>query len=63
MIRFYALSGMATIIAFAVFGLTEAWLARNPFVRTYLMSILVFMSSIAVVKASKAKAIFTVNKV
>ncbi len=48
-IRFYALSGMATIIAFAVFGLTEDWLARNPFVRTYLMSILVFMSSIAIV--------------
>ena len=52
-IRFYALSGMATIIAFAVFGLTEGWLARNPFVRTYLMSILVFMSSIAVVKGRK----------
>lgn len=49
-VRFYALSGMATIIAFAVFGLTEAWLSRNPFVRTYLMSILVFMSSIAVIK-------------
>jgi len=54
-IRFYALSGMATIIAFAVFGLTEGWLARNPFVRTYLMSILVFMSSIAIrIEAQKS---------
>ena len=49
-IRFYALSGMATIIAFAVFGLTESWFSRNSFVRTYLMSILVFMSSIAIRK-------------
>ena len=52
-LRFYALSGMTTIIAFAVFGLTEGWLARNMFVRTYLMSILVFMSSIAIVKMKK----------
>lgn len=52
-IKFYALSGMTTIIAFAVFGLTEGWLARNMFVRTYLMSILVFMSSIAIVKIKK----------
>jgi len=44
---------MTTIIAFAVFGLTEGWLARNMFVRTYLMSILVFMSSIAIVKIKK----------
>lgn len=55
-IRFYALSGMATIISFAVFGLTADWLARSPFVRTYLMSILVFMSSIAVIKQTKASS-------
>ena len=52
-LKFYALSGMTTIIAFAVFGLTEGWLARNMFVRTYLMCILVFMSSIAVIKMKK----------
>ncbi|MBN4079172.1 O-antigen ligase family protein [Beggiatoa alba] len=52
-IKFYALSGMTTIIAFAIFGLTEGWLARNMFVRTYLMSILVFMSSIAVIKMKR----------
>lgn len=49
-LRFYALAGMATVLAFAVFGLTEAWLVRNPLVRTYLMFILVFMTSIAVRK-------------
>jgi len=49
-LNFYSLSGMTTIIAFAVFGLTEGWLARKPFVLTYVMCILVFMSSIAVVK-------------
>lgn len=49
-IKFYALSGMATIIAFAVFGLTEGWLARNTLLRVYLMSMLVFMSSIAIRK-------------
>jgi O-antigen ligase len=52
-LKFYALSGMTTILAFAVFGLTEGWLARNVFVRTYVMCILVFMSSIAVRKAGK----------
>ena len=52
-IQFYALAGMVTIIAFAVFGLTESWLSRNAFVRTYLMSILVFMSSIAVVEQQR----------
>jgi O-antigen ligase len=52
-LSFYALSGMTTIIAFAVFGLTEGWLARNMFVRTYLMCILVVMSSISVIKAKK----------
>jgi len=49
-LNFYSLSGMTTIIAFAVFGLTEGWLARKPFVLTYVMCIVVFMSSIAVVK-------------
>lgn len=49
--QFYALAGMITIVAFAVFGLTEAWFARNSFVRTYLMCVLVFMSSISVRKA------------
>lgn len=47
-LRFYALAGMTTILAFAVFGLSEEWLGRNPLVRTYLMFILVFMTSIAV---------------
>lgn len=52
-IKFYALSGMATIIAFAIFGLTEAWVVRNAFVRMYLICILVFMSSIALISSKK----------
>jgi len=56
-LNFYALSGMATIIAFAVFGLTEGWLARKPFVLTYIMCILVFMSSISVVKSKEKEVI------
>jgi len=52
-VKFYALSGMTAIIAFAVFGLTEGWLARKPFVHTYIMCLLVFMSSIAIVKGEE----------
>ncbi len=33
--RFGALSGLVTVAAFATFGLTEDWMARNPFVNTY----------------------------
>ena len=52
-IRFYSLAGMLVVLSFSIFGLTEGWLARNPFVRTYLMCILVFMSSIAVAKSTR----------
>lgn len=52
--RFYALAGMTTIIAFAIFGLTEAWIVRNGFVRTYLMCILVFMSGIGVIHGKES---------
>ena len=55
--KFYALSGMVTIISFVVFGLTEGWLARSVFVKTYLMCILVFMSSIAIRKSKQAQSI------
>jgi len=58
-IRFYALSGMATVIAFSVFGLTEGWLARNAFTRTYVFFILVFMSSIAIRKIKKTTVVLS----
>lgn len=47
--RFYALSGLLTLVAFAEFGLTEGWTSRNPFVNPYIIYIAVFASSLAVV--------------
>ncbi len=46
--RFYALSGLLTVVAFAEFGLTEGWTSRNPFVNPYIIYIAVFASSLAV---------------
>lgn len=46
--RFYALSGLLTVVAFAEFGLTEGWTSRNPFVNPYIMYVAVFASSLAV---------------
>lgn len=45
-LKFYSLSGIILISSFMVFGLTESWLSRNPFVRTYLILMVLFMSSI-----------------
>ena len=42
--RFYALGGLLTVLAFATFGLSEALWHRNPFVNTYIVSIVVFLS-------------------
>jgi len=46
--RFYALSGLLTVVAFAEFGLTEGWTSRNPFVNPYIIYIAVFAASLAV---------------
>ncbi len=43
-IRFPALAGMVCILAFALFGLTEGWMARSPLVKPYVVCLLVFMS-------------------
>lgn len=45
--RFHVLGGITTIVAFAVFGLSEGWMARNPFVNAYAMFLIVFMSGVA----------------
>lgn len=45
--QFYALGGMMTLLAFAVFGLTEAWLSRMPLLTTFLVGVTVFLSSCA----------------
>jgi len=46
-LRFYSLSGLIVVVGFAVFGLTEGWLSRSAMVKTYLICLLVFLSSIA----------------
>lgn len=45
-LRFYSLSGIVLITSFMVFGLTESWLSRNPLVRTYLIMMVLLISSI-----------------
>lgn len=42
---FPVLSGMTLLVCFAVFGLTEGWLARSPMVSVFLFCLLVFLSS------------------
>lgn len=54
MLKFCSLAGMTTVLAFAVFGLTEGWTSRSPMVQTYLMCILVFMSNIYIIKSQKS---------
>lgn len=44
--KFNSLSGMAIVLCFAVFGLSEAWLARSAFVSSYLLMLGIFLSSI-----------------
>ena len=45
-IRFYALSGLLTITSYAIFGLSEGWLTRNPFINPYIIYLIVFLTSI-----------------
>ena len=42
--RFYALGGMITVLAFATFGLSEGLWARNPFINTYAICLVVLMA-------------------
>lgn len=41
------LAGLTHLICFAVFGLTEGWLARSPMVSVFIFGLLVFVSSAA----------------
>lgn len=45
-LKCYSLAGIILVTTFLVFGLTEAWLSRNPLVRTYLILIVLLMSHI-----------------
>jgi O-antigen ligase len=50
---FYTLGGMISVIAFAWFGASETWVARNPFVNVYFMCMLVFMHSTSNVSSAQ----------
>ena len=54
-LAFYCLTGMLAILAFAAFGLSEGWLSRNPMVKSYLVWLAVFMSSVAIRRESLRK--------
>jgi len=54
--RFYALSGLLTVVAFAEFGLTEGWTSRNPFVNPYIIYIAVFAASLAVANSQRQES-------
>jgi O-antigen ligase len=43
--RFYVLGGLTVVTAFSVFGLSEGWLVRNPFMNEYLLLSAFFMVS------------------
>ena len=45
-LKFYSLAGVVLITSFMVFGLTESWLSRNPLVKTYLIIMVLLISSI-----------------
>jgi O-antigen ligase len=43
--NFSVLAGLTVLLSFAVFGMTEGWLARSPMISVFLFSLLVFVSS------------------
>lgn len=47
-LKCYSLSGIVLVTSFIVFGLTEAWLSRNPLVRTYLLIMVFLISNIMI---------------
>ncbi len=53
--RFLALAGLMGLVAFALFGLTEAWFSRMHFTRAFLMHLLVFASALALCRAPQAQ--------
>lgn len=45
--RFAALGGLLTVVSFAVFGISEGWLSRNPFINTYIVYLALFAATLA----------------
>lgn len=46
-VRLYSITGLMVLAGFAWFGVSEGWLNRNPMVNSYVLLLVVFMSSIA----------------
>jgi len=44
-LHFFSISGLIAVIAFAWFGISESWLARNVLVTSYCLTMLVFITS------------------
>lgn len=42
---FAVVSGLTTLLCFAIFGLTEGWAARSPMLTVYLFCVVVFLTS------------------
>lgn len=50
--RFAALAGLLTVVSFAVFGISEGWLSRNPFINAYVLYLALFVATLAGRRAS-----------
>ena len=41
----YTLAGLVCVMAFALFGLVEGWLGRNPFINPYVVYLSLFTAA------------------
>ncbi|BCA80112.1 O-antigen ligase family protein [Desulfuromonas sp. AOP6] len=51
--RRVALTGLLIVVSFAIFGLTESWVSRSPFMIVYSFSLFVFYSSLRFLSSSE----------
>jgi O-antigen ligase len=53
---FFALGGLVFLFAYAVFGIAEAWMGRNPFANQYAFYLAVFVAGLAIERRRLARA-------
>ncbi len=51
--RFAALGGLLTVMSFAVLGISEGWLSRNPFINPYIVYLALFSATLASGRTAK----------
>lgn len=56
-LRFHALAGLFTVVAFAVFGLSEGWLSRNPLVNPFIFYLALFAAGVSLRRADVAQGV------